>query len=181
MGVRPASCGAPAGTAMLTCGSHPSKPPRFNMSSPPWKRLVTFIASEDHETYTGQPLNDNQDVGLAYSRGEQIQARILSRSTPSPLDHNAKLSDEIRTVKVLLPPLSASQVGTIRALGANYVQPNQDPAEAKKNRPKIPILFYKPPTALSGPERDIVITKAAKREGDETDYEAELVSVFACA
>lgn len=149
------------------------------MSSSNWKRLITFIASEDHQTYSGQPLDDNLDVGLAYSQGQKIQARILSPSTPSPLHSNAQLSNTIRTVKVLLPPLSASQVGTIRALGANFVQPNQKdaPAEAKKNRPKIPILFYKPPTALSGPERDIVVPKVAKKDGDETDYEVELVSL----
>lgn len=146
------------------------------MSRPSWTRLITFIAAEDHQTYSGQPLDDSLDVGLAYSRGERIEVRVLDPSTPSPLDRDARLSkDVVRTVKVLLPPLSSSQVGTIRALGANYVQPGQDASEAKKNRPKIPILFYKPPSALSGPERDIVIPRVAKRNGDETDYEAELV------
>ncbi|CAO1627193.1 unnamed protein product [Sympodiomycopsis kandeliae] len=141
-----------------------------------WKRLITFIAAEDHETYSGEPTNDDQDIGLAYHRGERIQARILSSSTPSPLDLNAQVSDVIKTVKVLLPPLNASQVGTIRCLGANYVQPDQEsaPHAAKANRPKIPILFYKPLTCLSGPEKEISIPAAAKLDGDETDYEVEL-------
>lgn len=144
--------------------------------TPPWTRLIRFIAAEDHVTYTGQPTDANLDVGLAYAERKPIRVRLLG---PTPghttaLDSDARLTNEERTVLVLLPPLDQSQVGSIRALGANYVQPGQDAREAREKRPPIPILFYKPATALSGPERDIIIPKAATRNGDETDYEVEL-------
>lgn len=143
-----------------------------------WKRLITFIAAEDHQTYSGEPVDAAQDIGQAYAQGQPIRARVLPPGS-SPLDSTPQAATPTtveRTVLVLLPPLSSEQVPSIRALGANFVQKGQDAREAKAKRPKIPILFYKPLTSLSGPERDIVIPKAAQRDGDETDWEAELVS-----
>jgi len=144
---------------------------------PPWTRLIRFVAAEDHQIYTGQPLDDSLDIGQAYSSGQPIKARLLS--APSLLDDplHAGLSDQVRTVKALLPPLDPQRVGTIRALGANFVQPGQNEVEAKKNRPPIPILFYKPATALGGPEGEIVVPLVAREGGvDQADYEVELVS-----
>ncbi|PWN21715.1 hypothetical protein BCV69DRAFT_281652 [Microstroma glucosiphilum] len=142
---------------------------------PPWTRLIRFVAAEDHQIYTGQPLDDSLDIGQAYSSGQPIKARLLS--APSLLDDplHATLSDQVRTVKALLPPLDPQRVGTIRALGANFVQPGQNEVEAKKNRPPIPILFYKPATALGGPEGEIVVPLVAREGGvDQADYEVEL-------
>lgn len=138
-----------------------------------WKRLITFVAVEDHQIHSGEPVDEQLDIGQAYGSGQTIQARLLSGPILSP---SSKLTDTVLTVKVLLSPLNAQEIGSARCLGANYVQPGQDDAEAKKTRPVLPILFYKPPTALNGPEGIINIPKAAKRNGDETDYEVELVS-----
>lgn len=145
----------------------------------PWNRLITFIAAEDHTLYHGEPCDASLDVGLAYSQRKSIQARVLAPGA-SPLDASAEPSNVVKTVATLLPPLSAEQIPSIRALGANFVQPKQDPTEAKQKRPVIPILFYKPLTALSGPEREIVIPRAAQKNGDETDWEVELVSGRGC-
>lgn len=142
---------------------------------PGWSRLITFIAVEDNSVHHGEPVDSNLDIGLAYASGQTIKARILPAGV-SPLDSNATPTSTERTVRVLLPPLDQQHIPSIRALGANFVQSGQDAKEAKSKRPVLPILFYKPLTALSGPERDIVIPKAATRNGDETDWEVELVS-----
>lgn len=141
-----------------------------------WKRLIRFVAKEDGREYYGEPVDASLDVGQAYANGKQIQARVLDSVHPASAQSilSASVSSSnVKTVGRLLAPLTRQQVGTIRALGANYVQPGQATAEAKAKRPKIPILFYKPLTALAGPGDDIVIPKAAMKEGDETDYEAE--------
>ncbi|CAO1613271.1 unnamed protein product [Parajaminaea phylloscopi] len=141
-----------------------------------WRRLITFVAAEDHQVYSGEPTDASLDVGLAYAEGRPIRARVLPPGS-SPLDqspHASAPTSVERTVLVLLPPLSRKDIPSIRALGANFVQAGQDAREAKAKRPKLPIVFYKPLTSLSGPEREIVVPKAALKEGDETDWEVEL-------
>lgn len=49
--------------------------------------------------------------------------------------------------------------------------------EAKMNIPTYPVLFYKPSTALSGPEDPIPVPSIAQID-NETDYECELVVVI---
>ncbi|EST07073.1 Fumarylacetoacetase, C-terminal [Kalmanozyma brasiliensis GHG001] len=138
-----------------------------------WWRLIRFVAREDGQTYFGQPLDDTLDVGVAYANASPlIKANVLYAH---PLSGPAPLSGVIKTVSTLLPPLLPSEVPTIRALGANFVQPGQNAFDAIKKRPTIPILFYKPLSTLSGPGRDIVLPKCA--EG-ESDYEVELVVVL---
>lgn len=138
-----------------------------------WWRLIRFIAREDGQTYFGQPLDDNLDIGVAYANQDPpIRANILYTH---PLSGSAPLSGVTKTVSTLLPPLLPSEIPSIRALGANFVQPGQNSYDAIKKRPVIPILFYKPNAALSGPSQEIVIPNCA--EG-ESDYEVELVVIL---
>jgi len=144
--------------------------------APAWSRLVRFIAVEDGLTYSGEPiLPPTADVGNAFLKGSPpLQARILTRD--DPLDTTLRLTGTIKTVQRLLSPLDArTHVTSIRALGANFVQPGQNPVEAKsvEKRPKLPIVFYKPNGAITGFGGDISIPKEAI---GETDWEVELVS-----
>lgn len=140
-----------------------------------WWRLIRFIAREDGQTYFGQPVDDTLDVGVAYARADTpILANVLF-THPLSGATSAPLSGVIRTVSRLLPPLLAHEVPSIRALGANFVQPGQSAYEAVKNRPVLPIVFYKPLTTLSGPGCEIVVPPCAR---DESDYEVELVVVL---
>lgn len=108
--------------------------------NPVWSRLVRFTANEDSGTipHYGEPIDATIDVGQAYLKGQKIKVRLLNGD---PFDRQSNFSGVEMTVKKLLSPLDRSTVGTIRALGANFVQDGQDEAEAKKNRPKIPILL----------------------------------------
>ncbi|KYK56026.1 fumarylacetoacetate hydrolase domain-containing protein 2A [Drechmeria coniospora] len=84
------------------------------------------------------------------------------------------VTDQIADIRRLLPPLSPSQVGTVRCLGLNYADHAK---ETKMESPRFPILFYKPPTALSGPVDAIPIHPMAQ-EGTGLDHECELVVVI---
>ncbi|UZJ51928.1 hypothetical protein CBS101457_001248 [Exobasidium rhododendri] len=148
------------------------------LGSPAWSRLIRFIAIEDGLTYSGEPLlPPTADVGAAFLKGSPpLQARILARD--DPLDTTLRLTSTIKTVQRLLSPLDArSHVSSIRALGANFAQPGQNPAEAKSvgKRPKLPIVFYKPNTAITGFGGDIRLPKEAV---GETDWEVELVVII---
>lgn len=144
-----------------------------------WTRLIRFRAQEDHQIYFGQPIDHNLDVGQAFANRQPIRVAVLSTSAPEAsielLAAGYPNSSNIKTVADLLAPLTRTQVGTIRALGANYIQPNQDPHAARTNRPPIPILFYKPLSTLVGPNQAIKVPQVAQ---DETDYEVELLVVL---
>lgn len=141
-------------------------------ASTSWWRLVRFIAKEDGREWFGQPVDDYQDVGVAYANRDVIKVNVLFTH---PLKGRGPLSGIIKTVATLLSPLSAADIGTIRALGANFVQPGQTEYDAKAKRVPIPILFYKPLACISGPSNEIVIPPCA---ATESDYEVELVAVL---
>lgn len=146
--------------------------------SPAWTRLIRFIAVEDGLTYSGEPiLAQKEDVGQAFASGSPpLQAKILARD--DPLDVSLRLLSTVKTVKKLLPPLDPkNQLGEIRCLGANFVQPGQDSKKAKsiENRPKLPIVFYKPKSCIVGYGDEIRLSTEA---AGQTDWEVELVSVY---
>lgn len=64
----------------------------------------------------------------------------------------------------LLPPVAPSK---IVAVGLNY---KDHAAERGKGLPKEPLIFFKPPSALIGPEEPIVLPKGVGR----VDHEAEM-------
>lgn len=181
-------CRACQGATTTTTPTHPTPLAivRLEMASqasqqPAWTRVVRFVALEDGLTYAGEPLlAPRADIGQAFAAGSPaLQARVLARD--DVLDASVRLTDVIRTVQRLLPPLdprlAQGQLGTIRALGANFVQPGQDAAEAKQpgKRPALPIVFYKPPSSVVGHGDAIRLPREA---ADQTDWEVELVVVI---
>lgn len=77
-------------------------------------------------------------------------------------------------IRLLLAPLAAEDVKTVRCLGLNY---EQHAKESNMPLPKYPVLFYKPATSLAGPSDDIPVHPMAQ-EGTGLDYECELVAVI---
>lgn len=71
-------------------------------------------------------------------------------------------------------PLAFADVGTVRCIGLNY---GAHAEEAGMSKPKYPLLFYKPRTALAGPTEDIRVPQMAQ-EGLDIDYECELVVII---
>ncbi|KAK2809098.1 hypothetical protein FQN50_004152 [Emmonsiellopsis sp. PD_5] len=86
---------------------------------PIWSRFVRFEA-EDGKIYGGQPVDENQDVGLASLTPSTtpILVKVLDSSSPLALD--AKFTGETVVAKRILSPLTEEQVGTIRCVGLNY-------------------------------------------------------------
>jgi len=80
-----------------------------------------------------------------------------------PTDHHYQLSEV-----ELLSPCTPSK---IVALGLNY---HSHAEELKAPLPNAPLIFLKPPTAIIGPEADIVYPSSSAR----VDYECELVVVI---
>jgi len=94
----------------------------------------------------------------------------------SPFDPAAQLTKNILSVKTLLSPLSREQIGFARCLGLNYAD---HAAEANLKKPNVPVLFYKPPTAIIGPNATITIPRAAQPVSKHIpDYEVELTIVI---
>ncbi|GAA6012525.1 hypothetical protein JCM10207_009030 [Rhodosporidiobolus poonsookiae] len=142
------------------------------MSTSSWTRAIRFIADEDGQTYYGQP-DQPGDVGLLAhpSRTARLTARVLSGS---PLRPDSTLSSRVLTVRQLLSPLAPSEVTAIRGLGLQYPADASRPAAAQK--PPVPVLFFKPATALAGPGDEIFLPRLA--DGEKNDYEVELCVVM---
>jgi 2-keto-4-pentenoate hydratase/2-oxohepta-3-ene-1,7-dioic acid hydratase in catechol pathway len=140
-------------------------------------RLIRFIAVEDSRTYVGAPiLPPDLDVAqyVAASDRSPLTARVLP--SDNILDASLAPTDQLRTVARLLPILPPARIPSIRALGANYVQPGQEAREARAKRPALPILFFKPPQSCVVGHGDAIVVP--KEMEHETDYEVELVVVI---
>jgi len=138
-----------------------------------WTRLIRFVAAETAQVHIGEPVDKRLDVGIAYRERKSIKAYEILGSV---LDPAAQVTKNVLTVKELLAPLSREQLGIVRCLGLNY---SDHAAEAKMQAPKYPILFYKPPTAITGPEAPIRIPKVTQPVDKHLpDYEVELTIVI---
>ncbi|CAL1700052.1 unnamed protein product [Somion occarium] len=138
-----------------------------------WTRLIRFVAAETAQVHIGEPIDPKINVGLAFRQRKPIKAYEIVGSV---LDPAAEVTKKVLTVKELLSPLSREQLGIVRCLGLNYADHAE---EAKMARPKYPILFYKPPTAIIGPEAPIQIPKVTQPvEQHLPDYEVELTIVI---
>ncbi|KIP04544.1 hypothetical protein PHLGIDRAFT_129419 [Phlebiopsis gigantea 11061_1 CR5-6] len=138
-----------------------------------WTRLIRFVAAETSQVHLGEPVDRWQDVGLASHKKQTIRAYEI---VGSALDPAAQVTNNVLTVKHLLPPLSREEIGVVRCLGLNYAD---HAAEANLAKPRYPILFYKPPTSLIGPDAPIHIPKATQpAEKHLPDYEVELTVVI---
>ncbi|BGP19055.1 hypothetical protein JCM10213_009235 [Rhodosporidiobolus nylandii] len=138
--------------------------------APQWKRAIRFVAVEDGQVHYGEPV-ETADLGLLHQRGDRITARVLSGS---PLSPHTSLTSRVLTVKELLSPLAQSEVTAIRGLGLQYPADPSKPAHLQK--PAVPVLFFKPATALAGPGDEIFIPRLA--QGEKNDYEVELCIVI---
>ena len=78
----------------------------------------------------------------------------------------AKKTIPLKSVRLLAP----AQASKVVLVGLNYIDHAK---ELKMRKPKSPILFLKPPTALIGHGDPIIYPKGVKR----LDYEAELAMV----
>ncbi len=76
----------------------------------------------------------------------------------------------IRDVRILQPVLKP---GKILCIGLNY---RDHAIESKMELPKVPTVFLKLPSAVIGPESEIVLP----RNVTQPDYEAELAAVIGC-
>ncbi|KAK4704435.1 hypothetical protein P7C70_g1780, partial [Phenoliferia sp. Uapishka_3] len=135
------------------------------MSQP--KRTIRFVAKEDSKTYYGEPVQSG-DIGLLYHAKSLLTAHVL---TSSPIVPGCRVTSTLRTVERLLAPLDRNEIKTIRGMGAQYGKKG-----AKKPEIEVPVLFYKPTTAICGPEDPIIIPESARDANN--DYEVELCAVL---
>lgn len=64
----------------------------------------------------GQPVNADQDVGLASRKGEEVRVEVYEGSS---ILEPGKPSGKIETLGQLLSPIAQSEVGSIRCIGLN--------------------------------------------------------------
>ncbi|ORY59118.1 fumarylacetoacetate hydrolase [Pseudomassariella vexata] len=136
-----------------------------------WGRLVRFIAREDGKEHFGEPQDADLDIGDALAQSIPVSVRELSAT--SALDLDAQPTSRTLTIQSLLPPLSKSEVGTIRCVGLNY---RNHAKEMNLALPDHPTLFFKPSTCLNAPNGPLVIPHQAT--DGQADYEAELAVVI---
>jgi 2-keto-4-pentenoate hydratase/2-oxohepta-3-ene-1,7-dioic acid hydratase in catechol pathway len=87
----------------------------------------------------------------------EISGDIFGEYTVTQTTYN------LNDVEILAPIIPSKLV----AIGLNYVDHAE---ETKMPLPKVPLIFFKAPSAIIGPGQDIIIPKDSRR----TDYEAEL-------
>lgn len=83
-----------------------------------WSRLVRFIAEEDGQTYQGEPqlpADKDFDIGKNYAG---LKVKLLS----GDLYGQNSVSEETKTIKKLLSPVSKEQINLFRCVGLNYVK-----------------------------------------------------------
>ncbi|MCJ1419334.1 hypothetical protein MMC32_005688 [Xylographa parallela] len=132
---------------------------------PTFSRLVRFLA-KDGKTYYGDAILPKGVNDIA----KITQARIIKGDIFGKHD----VTDQVAEVKTLLAPLASQDVGSVRCLGLNYAKHAN---EANMSLPSYPILFHKPPTALTGPSSPIPVPLPAQ-EAPGLDYECELVAII---
>ncbi|GAA5984117.1 hypothetical protein JCM11641_000318 [Rhodosporidiobolus odoratus] len=106
------------------------------------------MAAEDGQIYYGHPEQPG-DIGPLYHSRQRLTARIL---TGSPLSPHTSLTSRVLT----------------------YLADPSKPAHLQK--PAVPVLFFKPTSALAGPGQDMVVPRLAR--GEKNDYEVELCVVI---
>jgi 2-keto-4-pentenoate hydratase/2-oxohepta-3-ene-1,7-dioic acid hydratase in catechol pathway len=145
------------------------------------------VAAEDGIEHIGEPIDliidgmserrrktgttDNREVGAALASGSKVEVRTFTGS--SVLTSQIEPTTTILTISRLLPPLSKSEVGTIRCVGLNY---RKHAKEMDLALPDHPTLFFKPSTCLGAPNAPLLIPHQAT--DGQADYEAELAVVI---
>lgn len=91
-----------------------------------FRRLVRFRDAASKEPLIGEPVDPEQDVGLAAYAGEKIQVELFDgKSVLAPGQRTGAKA----TVERILSPLAQSEIGTIRCIGLNVSPASSSPAE----------------------------------------------------
>ncbi|KAF5581873.1 fumarylacetoacetate hydrolase [Fusarium pseudoanthophilum] len=123
-------------------------------------RLVRFVSKDDGKTYYGAA-----DEPLQYARPLE---------TGNPFSHTTAIGDSKHSIQRLLCPIDIDHARSVVCIGLNYTDHAE---EAKMAIPKVPVVFFKPVTALTGPYDDLVLPRTSWEKG-RLDYESELVIVI---
>ncbi|OAQ64714.2 fumarylacetoacetate hydrolase [Pochonia chlamydosporia 170] len=143
------------------------------MSSSSFRRLVRFVpVSDPKKILLGQPIDEDVDVGLALRNGGAVEVDVFSGSSVLDPGH---ATGHVATIKRLLSPVAAHEVGTIRCIGLNY---KQHAKEVGLQIPEVPSVFLKPCTALGDPWPSPTPLPKLTQKDDCGDYEAELAIVL---
>jgi len=68
----------------------------------------------------GEPIDFNQDIGLAMSKSPPEVVKVKVWKMTCPWDPKAEITDAVATVKQLLSPISPMNHADVRAVGLNY-------------------------------------------------------------
>jgi 2-keto-4-pentenoate hydratase/2-oxohepta-3-ene-1,7-dioic acid hydratase in catechol pathway len=126
-------------------------------SSAPQSQKIVRFQDEAGEEHFG-----------VFTDATEARCRVARRGAASG---RMQLTSEEVAVDLVLPPVDPPAVYCI---GLNYVD---HAAEVKMPMPQFPIVFTKPPSALTGHGSAIVIPRVAASP-PEVDYEAELAVVI---
>ncbi|EGV66390.1 hypothetical protein PSN45_003014 [Yamadazyma tenuis] len=138
----------------------------MTIESAQFKRLIRFVSS-DGNTYFGDAILPEGSIDVYQCKTAfKINGDIFG---------DYQLTEEILTVTKLLSPLAAEQVPAIRCVGMNYIK---HAIELKMQIPKYPVVFFKPTSAIVGPEDPILVPSACQIHGAKIDYEVEMVIVI---
>ena len=78
--------------------------------------LIRFIPKNGSSPVIGEPVNADQDVGLASYKSESIEVETFSGS--SILQPGSRTGKKVQ-VERIVSPLAQEEVGTIRCVGLN--------------------------------------------------------------
>ncbi|EXL91301.1 hypothetical protein ACKRZS_011698 [Fusarium odoratissimum] len=124
------------------------------------QRLIRFVSKDDGKTYYG-------------AANESLQnARPLEMG--NPFSASIQIVDRQHSIAKLLCPIDLEHVRSVVCIGLNYTDHAE---EARMAIPKVPVVFFKPVTALTGPYDDLVLPRTSWEKG-RLDYESELVIVI---
>ena len=139
-----------------------------------WERLIRFVA-EDGNTYRGEPILPSPDFDLGTTTEKtKLQAKVIKGDDIyDTTGTGCVVTEEVKTVKHLLGPLSQADVPILRCVGLNYAKHIR---EAGRKPPPFPFIFFKPNTCVLDHGADVVIPKIA--QDDQADYEGELCLVI---
>jgi hypothetical protein len=162
-----------------------------------WKRLIRFVAT-DGRILNGEPILPSEDFDLGQvTEKDQLTAKVITGHDIFSETGDARVSDEVVTVKQLLGPLAAADIPILRCVGLNYAKHSRFPPfnsslegstgshrgptvkEAGRTPPPFPFIFFKPNTTVIDHGAPVIIPKIA--QDDQADYEGELVRLSSLA
>jgi hypothetical protein len=87
-----------------------------------WKRLIRFEDSQGRILH-GEPILPSSDFDIGKVReADALKAKIITGSDIFNTTGETSVSDEVVSVKKLLPPLKPQDVPILRCVGLNYAK-----------------------------------------------------------